>query len=267
MNRHDQEEWGSCIGLSHGDRGAAVERLQEFLRWFGYLNLPLPKRLDTDRYADVRDLSRAPLASAGVFDKNTLHALQAFQRRHQLSETGSLDEATVAEVSKPRCAYPEVVRRPPWEDNPWGKTIISFGFVNFWPGLKVMQIREGFNDALWVWADPARLKFKQALDINTYVPDIHVSFIDRPDKYYAGTIPPPYGDMYVSNYYSWSVDAQVPEDKEDLIAVAMHEFGHALGLDDLYEPEEIDAVMYHLVFKGKRRLHPIDIDNIRRIYR
>jgi hypothetical protein len=267
MSRPDLEKWSSCTGLSSGDRGEAVRDLQEFLRWFGYLNLPLPKGIDIDRYADVRDLSGAPLATPGVFDKSTIQALKAFQRRHELPQTGSVDKETAAELSMPRCGYPEVVRRPPWENNPWGKTIISFGFVNFWPGLKVMQIREGFNDALWIWADPARLKFKQVIDINTHQPDIHVSFIDRPDTHYAATVPPPYGDMYVSNYYPWSVDPQVPKEKDDLIAVAAHEFGHALGLDDLYKAKETDAVMYHKVFSGKRRLHQIDIDNIRAIYR
>ena len=54
----------------------------------------------------------------------------------------------------------------------------------------------------------------------------------------------------------------------DLDTVALHEFGHAAGLDDLYTSECVDAVMYGYLAPGETRpaLGPGDIAGIQVLY-
>ncbi|MDD5127229.1 MAG: matrixin family metalloprotease, partial [Dehalococcoidales bacterium] len=75
-------------------------------------------------------------------------------------------------------------------------------------------------------------------------------------------------DMEFNDYYTWSTAATPPAGRYDTQSVALHEFGHYLCLDDLYDDDDSTKVMYGYGSTGqiKRTLHTDDIAGIRSIY-
>ncbi len=75
-------------------------------------------------------------------------------------------------------------------------------------------------------------------------------------------------DMEFNDYYTFSAAATPPSGQYDVQTVALHEFGHFLCLDDLYNAADSAKVMYGYGFTGttKRALHADDIAGIRYIY-
>ena len=75
-------------------------------------------------------------------------------------------------------------------------------------------------------------------------------------------------DVVFNDNYTWSTDADTPLGEYDVESVALHEFGHWLNLDDLYDIADSDKVMYGYLGSGDevRTLHSCDIDGICYIY-
>jgi len=71
-----------------------------------------------------------------------------------------------------------------------------------------------------------------------------------------------------SAQYSLSKSWGSAYDTFDTETVALHEFGHWLMLNDLYDPADSDKVMYGYIALDqiKRDLHQDDIDGIIYIY-
>ncbi len=75
-------------------------------------------------------------------------------------------------------------------------------------------------------------------------------------------------DMEFNDYYTFSTAATPPSGQYDVQTIALHEFGHFLMLDDLYNAADSDKVMYGYGSPGttKRALNADDIAGIRYIY-
>ncbi len=76
-------------------------------------------------------------------------------------------------------------------------------------------------------------------------------------------------DMQFNTYYTWSLDATGSTSEMDLQNIATHEFGHIIGLDDLYRDKYIAQTMYGYSREGdieKRRLESGDIAGLLAIY-
>jgi hypothetical protein len=75
-------------------------------------------------------------------------------------------------------------------------------------------------------------------------------------------------DMEFNTYYTWSTSATPPSNCMDVQTVALHEFGHFLCLEDLYNASDNSKVMYGYVANGqaRRSLHTDDIAGIKSIY-
>ena len=73
-------------------------------------------------------------------------------------------------------------------------------------------------------------------------------------------------DMEFNANYTWCVGAQVG--KYDIQTVGTHEFGHWVGLDDLYDGADSDKIMYGYIGSNtiKRSLHSDDVNGIRSLY-
>ena len=73
-------------------------------------------------------------------------------------------------------------------------------------------------------------------------------------------------DIQFQDNYAWSIGAIA--EAYDVETIALHELGHWLCLDDLYEPADSDKVMYGYGSTGqtKRALHADDIAGIQSIY-
>lgn len=123
-------------GSTIGDQGDQVERLQAYLSKFGYLRSPSTQG---DAFARIRAMSPAPRAKPATFDDATYAALRRYQQFFGLPVTGALDEATVAQMSRPRCGFPDLPRGGGStgvssfvaQGNSWTNTNLTYGFQNF----------------------------------------------------------------------------------------------------------------------------------------
>jgi transcriptional regulator CtsR len=75
-------------------------------------------------------------------------------------------------------------------------------------------------------------------------------------------------DIEFNDYYTFSTASTPPSGQYDVQTIALHEFGHFLMLDDLYNAADSAKVMYGYGSPGttKRALHADDIAGIRYIY-
>ena len=268
----------STIGLSEGVISPDVEKLQEFLQHFGYLRIALA----SEEFSAVRTAANPPDANLGNFDEATAKALRDFQQFHGLPVTGALDEATVAQMSRPRCGFPDIPTQQGVSDfaaqgNRWDRTDLTYGFQEFTPELTQQQVRDAIAAALNLWSQVTRLRFTEIPLASN--PDFVIRFVagdhgdgspfDGVGRVLAHAFYPPpnggaiAGDAHFDEGETWTVNIPVPAGGVDLITVAAHEFGHSLGLAH----SSVSGALMFPTYSGPHRfLAQDDIDGIRFIY-
>lgn len=268
-----------AAGIVRGDKGDEVERLQRYLERFGYFDSGVHAQFGM-RPMDVGP----PPAKRGEFEERTETALRKFQSVNHLTVSGRLDEATLALMQRKRCGCPDnglIVRRSGAlgefvaQGNKWSSMALRFGFVEFTPDLTEAQVRSAITTALGYWSAVTPLTFAEIPNASN--PEIRIRFVggDHGDgsPFDAGGgvlahafYPPPNGgdiagDTHFDEAETWSTN--LPPTGIDLITVAAHEFGHALGLA---HSTVSDALMYPYYGGPHRFLHQDDIDGIQSIY-
>ncbi|XP_017552906.1 matrix metalloproteinase-25 [Pygocentrus nattereri] len=190
-------------------------------------------------------------------------AVREMQRFAGLKETGQLDSATLALMGTPRCSLPDILspedllkkrrkrrnmrkKRYSLSGMSWDKTNItwsveSFPSLSHSPSLSPALVELILSYALKVWGDAAPLSFtllRPSLHAPPHSADIKVSFTrgyhgdGYPFDGKGGTLAhaffPGIGDTHFDDEENWSYGAD--SRSTDLFTVAVHEFGHALGL-------------------------------------
>ena len=149
----------SAIGLQLGATGQVVIELQGFLRKYGYL-----KETEDSNFAAARD-STVPDAAIGLFDDATEEALRNYQKFHGLPVTGELDQATVGEMRKPRCGFPDqpssIGAKFDAPGSRWDRTDLTYRIVNFSPDLSQAEIRDAMRQAFDLWSAVTPLRFTE----------------------------------------------------------------------------------------------------------
>jgi len=254
-------------GLARGSQGADVDRLQRYLTMFGYVETPVRSDFGLER------IEITP-PKKGVFDAKTEEALKRFQEFNNLTPTGEMDEPTLELMSKPRCGFPDVGEFT-LDGRRWPNTTLTFGYESFSPDLTQAQIRAAIRQALDLWAAVTPLRFNEVPMASN--PDIVVRFVagnhgdGSPFDGASGVLahaffPPPNGgslagDTHFDEAEAWSVN--LPASGIDLVTVAAHEFGHALGLAHSTVSGALMAPFYN---GPHRNLEADDIAGIRAIY-
>lgn len=268
----------TSIGLSEGIANPDVQTLQEFLQRFGYLRIYSL----TEEFAAVRAASSPPEAVLGTFDEATTIALRNFQQFHGLPITGILDEATVAQMSRPRCGFPDIPTHAGMSNfvaqgNRWDRTNLTYSFQEFSPDLTQQQIRDAVVAALNLWSQVSPLRFAEVPLASN--PDFIIRYVagdhgdgspfDGVGRVLAHAFYPPpnggdiAGDAHFDEAETWTVNIPVPAGEIDFITVAAHEFGHSLGLA---HSSVAGALMFPTYSGPHRFLAQDDIDGIRSIY-
>ncbi|KAJ8408585.1 hypothetical protein AAFF_G00252200 [Aldrovandia affinis] len=213
------------------------------------------------------------------------NAIKAMQKFGGLEETGVLDQATLVLMKTPRCSLPDV---SDWESpsrrrralnprNKWSKRHLSWRVRTFpkeSPLLGRDTVRALMYYALKVWSDIAPLNFHEVAGSEA---DIQIDFTkaDHNDGYPfdgpGGTVAHAFfpgerftaGDTHFDDDEAWTFRSPDTHGM-DLFAVAVHEFGHAIGLAHTSAMESImrpyyqgpvgDPLKYDLPYEDKVRV-------------
>ncbi|XP_058536708.1 matrix metalloproteinase-25 isoform X2 [Ochotona princeps] len=254
-------------------RAQDVSLLVDWLTRYGYLPPPDPAQAQLQSPAKLRD------------------ALKVMQRFAGLPETGFMDSQTVGAMRKPRCSLPDVLgaaglvrrrRRYALSGSVWRKRSLTWGVRSFPQGSQLShdKVRTLLNYALAVWGSESGLSFHE-VDTQRQEPDILIDFVRayHQDSYpfdgLGGTLAhaffpgehPISGDTHFDDEETWTYGVKDGEGT-DLFAVAVHEFGHALGLGHSSAPSSIMRPFYQgpVGDPAKYRLSPDDLEGLQQLY-
>ncbi|KAG8455983.1 hypothetical protein GDO86_001970 [Hymenochirus boettgeri] len=200
-----------------------------------------------------------------------------------LKATGTLDDATLELMKTPRCSLPDLSHSEPSRRKrtaqpvtKWSKRNLSWRVRNFpkESSLGHDTVRALMYYALKVWSDITPLNFHEVAGNNA---DIQIDFsrADHNDGYPfdgpGGTVAHAFfpgehqtsGDTHFDDEESWTFRSSDIHGM-DLFAVAVHEFGHAIGLTHISDMESImrpyykgpvgDPLKYDLPYDDKVRI-------------
>lgn len=237
----------------------AEESARGFLTRFGYLPA------QTSAFDDVAAVERA--APPAVPDVS--QALRRYQRFHGLPITGKLDAATAAQMSQPRCGFPDVLTISEFaiQGNKWDKKTLTYTFVNFGPDLTEDETRASMKEAFTLWSAATPLRFEETTNAEA---DLRIRFVtgdhgdgspfDGPGQVLAHAFfPPPNagdfaGDLHFDEAEVWHIGLPVPAGRFDFITVAAHEIGHSIGLAH----SEVSEALMFPSYKGPHRFLAVD---------
>lgn len=202
-------------------------------------------------------------------------ALEALQRLANISVTGQLDDATVRLMRQPRCGNVDVAsNHAEWGPlgQRWQKAIITYRFNDWTNQLPRAEQSRVLREAFDKWSAVVPLVFRgvsqgSPADIEirfaTGWHGVHEPF-DGQGKVLAHAFPPTDGDIHFDDAETWHADfSSSPSNARGLDRVAVHEIGHAIGLD---HTDVKDAVM-DPYYPGRNAPRPDDIAGVRERYR
>lgn len=277
----------NAVGLKLGSKAQAVRPVQAYLEKFGYLDGPEKPFEGDDVY--VRSgapdhLLAEPLAAlSGVYDEATVEAIRRFQAFAGLEVTGELDEPTREKMNADRCGNPDTLASTESAAvaefvtgaGKWATNELTYSFQNYTPDLPQDTVRWAIDQAFGMWSAETPLRFRRVADGTSG--DIVIRFVagdhgdgspfDGPSNVLAHAFYPSNsgairGDTHFDEAETWTLN--IPTGGGiDLVTVAAHEFGHALGL----RHSDVSSALMAPFYTGPRRfLSADDIQGIQSLY-
>ncbi|XP_068697774.1 hatching enzyme-like [Montipora foliosa] len=221
------------------------------------------------------------LSTSRSGNHNVESVIKNFQLFTGLEVTGKLDQPTIRMMMTPRCGNPDDVAgvgrvRRFKTGSKWGKKRLTY-FIEYGRDLPRLKQESIFRRALQYWADVSALSFFKTN--NVYGADIQISFGSRTHDSVRGekTCHYPFdgpGKVLAHAFFPSDGRAHFDEDEmftdqisrgTNLLWVATHEFGHALGIE---HSDVRDSIMYpyYTGYVPNMRLHSADIEAIRSLY-
>ena len=203
--------------------------------------------------------------------------LREFQQFYNLKPTGRFDPATKEILTASRCGVPDPVGPSSLRtDNVgWGRRSISLSIDAEMPGYDNDLVRQRITQACSIWEHAGdldlgivaaggdiRLSFGRHRHGDGFPFDgiagelAHAFFPDYQPRHFAGQV---HFDMSEN----WSMTENCPDQAKDFLSVAIHEIGHALGIDHVGIRGSVMFANYQGV---QRNLYAYDIEAIKEIY-
>ncbi|KAM3615499.1 uncharacterized protein V6R79_003061 [Siganus canaliculatus] len=241
-------------------------------------NLPLKTKLqpftDTEYlsqfYADVGMKNTSVRSIVLTNFSQDLEAMQAF---FGLEVTGALNNETIEVMKAPRCGVSDISRYAHFHGKPrWTKRLITYRITQYTRDLSQRQIDETIAKAFQLYSDVIPLDFKQ---IYSGTADIMILFkggyhgdfypFDGAGGVLAHANSPGRGqggDTHFDDDETWTLTRR----GVNLLLVAAHEFGHALGLDHSRDRRALMFPTYQYVNTNGYRLPDDDRRGVQALY-
>ena len=262
-----------------------------YLEHFKYLFKKVNSVSLDNRNVVLKSVNKCPL-----FTYTTPVRICVFYRNLQgfagLNMTGNIDNETRKLIHKRRCGVQDVslgfrnrrsvsnlrVKRYNLQGQRWSHTNLTWSIRGIPQSVRLARdvVRRELTYALDVWARHTHLSFTETYEDETA--DIVVSFhsryhgdgypFDGPGSVLAHAFFPGQGrggDVHFDQEESWSQRREISREATSLFAVAVHEFGHSLGLSHSTEKSSLMFPWYSTI-PQHFSLPPDDLHAIQHLY-